>query len=54
MGGRSPCADDEKSQGHRFCADPAPWKNLRAIHASVLADFAPARTLGYVLHGPAR
>ncbi len=38
----------------RFYADPAPWKNLRAIHASVLADFAPARTLGYVLHAPAR
>ena len=34
----------------RFYADPAPWKNLRTIHASVLADFAPARKLGYVLH----
>ena len=37
----------------RFYADPAPWKNLSAIHASVLADFAPARTLGYVLHSQA-
>ncbi|MSQ87705.1 MAG: hypothetical protein EXR32_00295 [Betaproteobacteria bacterium] len=35
---------------HRFYADPAPWKNLRAIHASVLADFAPARALGHILH----
>ena len=34
----------------RFYADPAPWKNLRAIHESVLADFAPARALGHVLH----
>ena len=34
----------------RFYADPAPWRNLRAIHASVLADFAPARQLGHVLH----
>ena len=34
----------------RFYADPAPWKNLRAIHESVLADFAPARRLGHVLH----
>ena len=34
----------------RFYADPAPWRNLRAIHASVLADFAPARELGHVLH----
>ncbi len=34
----------------RFYADPAPWRNLAAIHASVLADFAPARALGYVLH----
>ena len=34
----------------RFYADPAPWHNLRRIHASVLADFAPARALGYVLH----
>ena len=37
----------------RFYADPAPWNNLSAIHASVLADFAPARTLGYVLHSQA-
>jgi hypothetical protein len=34
----------------RFYADADPWKNLRAIHASVLADFAPARQLGHVLH----
>ena len=34
----------------RFYADPAPWPNLRAIHASVLADFAPARSLDHVLH----
>ena len=34
----------------RFYADPRPWTNLRAIHESVLADFAPARTLGHVLH----
>ena len=27
-----------------------PWENLRAIHASVLADVAPARGLGQVLH----
>jgi len=30
----------------RFYADPDPWKNLAAIHASVLEDFAPARRLG--------
>ena len=34
----------------RFYINPDPWKNLRAIHASVLADFAPARRLGHVLH----
>ena len=34
----------------RFYANPEPWKNLRAIHASVLEDFAPARRLGHVLH----
>jgi hypothetical protein len=34
----------------RFYADPDPWRNLAAIHASVLADFAPARALGHVLH----
>ncbi|MGH9578132.1 MAG: hypothetical protein ACRD3R_11910 [Terriglobales bacterium] len=38
----------------RFYADPAPWRNLRRIHASVLADFAPARALGHVLHIRAR
>ena len=30
----------------RFYADAAPWKNLAAIHAAVLEDFAPARRLG--------
>jgi hypothetical protein len=35
---------------HRFYADPDPWNNLRAIHASVLEDFAPARRLGHILH----
>ena len=34
----------------RFYADADPWNNLRAIHESVLADFIPARALGYVLH----
>ena len=34
----------------RFYADPAPWRNLRQIHDSVLKDFAPARELGHVLH----
>ena len=34
----------------RFYADPAPWRNLRQIHDSVLKDFAPARALGHVLH----
>ncbi len=34
----------------RFYSDDDPWKNLRAIHKSVLADFAPARELGYELH----
>lgn len=34
----------------RFYADPDPWKNLRAIHESVLADFAPARALGHTLY----
>jgi hypothetical protein len=38
----------------RFYADPNPWANLRAIHESVLADFAPARALGHVLHLPGR
>jgi len=33
----------------RFYADPDPWRNLRAIHQSVLADFAPARALGHSL-----
>lgn len=30
----------------RFYADRDPWRNLAAIHASVLEDFAPARRLG--------
>ena len=34
----------------RFYADADPWANLRAIHDSVLADYAPARALGSVLH----
>lgn len=34
----------------RFYADADPWKNLRAIHESVLADFAPARSLGHTLY----
>lgn len=33
----------------RFYADADPWRNLRAIHESVLADFAPARALGFCL-----
>jgi len=34
----------------RFYADLDPWRNLRQIHDSVLEDFAPARSLGHVLH----
>ncbi|HUN68388.1 MAG TPA: hypothetical protein VMU46_06300 [Burkholderiales bacterium] len=34
----------------RFYVHPDPWRNLRAIHDSVLEDFAPARRLGHVLH----
>ena len=34
----------------RFFNDADPWKNIRKIHRSVLADFAPARRLGYELH----
>ena len=34
----------------RFYADADPWRKLREIHASVLADFAPAKKLGHVLH----
>ena len=30
----------------RFHAARDPWKDLAAIHASVLEDFAPARRLG--------
>ncbi|HYC44185.1 MAG TPA: hypothetical protein VED01_01755 [Burkholderiales bacterium] len=36
----------------RFFEDPDPWRNLRAIHESVLADFEPARRLGYRLYMP--
>ena len=35
---------------NRYYRDPDPWANLEAIHASVLADFAPARRLGFELH----
>lgn len=35
---------------HRFYADADPWRNLRAIHESVLVDFAPAQRLGFTLH----
>ena len=34
----------------RFYRDPQPWAHLQAIHASVLADFAPANRLGFELH----
>jgi hypothetical protein len=34
----------------RFYADTDPWRNLRAIHESVLTDFAPAHRLGFTLH----
>jgi hypothetical protein len=34
----------------RFYAHPDPWNNLRAIHESVLIDFAPAHRLGFTLH----
>ena len=34
----------------RFLNDADPWKNLRRIHRRLLADFAPARRLGYELH----
>ena len=37
---------------HRFYADDDPWTNIRAIHESVLADFALAQQLGYELHMP--
>jgi hypothetical protein len=39
----------------RFFLDDEPWTNLWAIYESVIADFAPARRLGYELHlGEAR
>ena len=34
---------------HRFYSDPDPWRNLRAIFASVHRDFRPARELGHTL-----
>ena len=34
----------------RFYGDPDPWRNLRAIHESVLTDFAPAHRLGFTIH----
>ncbi len=34
----------------RFYGDAAPWRNLRAIHESVLTDFAPAHRLGFTLY----
>jgi hypothetical protein len=34
---------------HRFYADPAPWKNLRRIFASVARDYPVARRLGHLL-----
>lgn len=34
---------------HRFYADPAPWKNLRRIFASVQRDYPPARRMGHTL-----
>ena len=34
---------------HRFYADPAPWKNLRRIFASVQRDYPRARKLGHTL-----
>jgi hypothetical protein len=33
----------------RFYLSPDPWRELAAIHESVLADFAPARRLGFRL-----
>ena len=37
----------------RFFQHPDPWSSLREIHQSVLDDFAPARSLGFVLFLPA-
>jgi len=34
---------------HRFYGDPAPWRNLRRIHGSVLRDYPRARKLGFTL-----
>ncbi len=38
----------------RFFSDADPWKNITAIHESVLADFAPARSLGFRLYAADR
>lgn len=34
---------------HRFYADPAPWRNLRRIFASVQRDYPRAHRLGHTL-----
>jgi hypothetical protein len=34
---------------HRFYADPAPWRNLKKIFASVQRDYPAARRLGHTL-----
>ena len=34
---------------HRFYGDPAPWRNLRRIFASVQRDYPRARRLGHTL-----
>lgn len=34
---------------HRFYADPAPWRNLKRIFASVQRDYPLARRLGHTL-----
>jgi hypothetical protein len=34
---------------HRFYSDPAPWRNLRRIFASVQRDYPKARSLGHSL-----
>jgi hypothetical protein len=34
---------------HRFYRDPAPWRNLKRIFASVQRDYPLARRLGHRL-----
>jgi hypothetical protein len=34
---------------HRFYTDPAPWRNLRRVFASVQRDYPRARRLGHTL-----